>query len=118
MRRVAVVASAEYNPKRRHQYYLKYKEKAKEYSTFYNRKKRYGISKESYQELLEKQQGVCAICFNSCSKALAVDHDHKTGVIRGLLCNKCNRGLGYLQDDLTLLRRAIDYLEANRGGRA
>jgi len=77
----------------------------------------YGITIEEYNELLDKQQGKCAICktdkparFGRISKSFHVDHDHKTDKIRGLLCSKCNQGLGYFNDDPDLLERAIKYL--------
>lgn len=87
------------------------KEKNIEYSTWYNRKRKLGITKEEYTNLLKLQEEVCAICGKQDSKSLACDHNHTTGKIRGLLCSNCNRGLGYLQDSSILLTRAISYLE-------
>jgi hypothetical protein len=73
---------------------------------------KYGLTIEGYNALLDKQGGVCAVCGHNVSKrALHVDHDHGTGKVRGLLCNKCNRGMGLLGDDVTLLKSAIAYLE-------
>lgn len=66
-----------------------------------------------YQLMLESQNGLCAIC-NSPPKAnlrLAVDHDHQTGRVRGLLCNRCNLALGAFHDSSVYLLRAISYLE-------
>lgn len=100
-----------YNPESRRKSYLKHKEKNIEYSTWYNRKRKLGITKEEYLNLLEKQNGVCAICNQTCTKSLAVDHDHTTSKIRGLLCNSCNRGLGYLKDSIAILKAATTYLE-------
>ena len=76
-------------------------------------KRRYGINTEEYNKLFRRQEGVCAICGNPCNTGnrLSVDHSHKTGIVRGLLCNACNRGLGMLQDSAELLRKAADYLE-------
>jgi hypothetical protein len=73
---------------------------------------RYGISAADYDALLIRQKGVCRICRKPCStqKRLAVDHDHKTKRIRGLLCRRCNRGLGHFS--LVTLRRAVLYLES------
>jgi hypothetical protein len=73
-------------------------------------KKEFGITLERYEELLEEQCGVCAICGNGCTsgRRLAVDHAHDdTKQVRGLLCHRCNRGLGFFKDDLDLLEKAI-----------
>jgi len=71
----------------------------------------YGITIDEYEELFLKQQGRCGICRQSPgSKALAVDHCHKTGKVRGLLCTLCNLGLGNLRDDPKLLRAALKWL--------
>lgn len=75
------------------------------------RRRNYGISDELYAELLGRQDGLCALCGGSPSKrALHVDHDHKTGMVRGLLCHWCNTALGAFRDDPKILRRAIEYL--------
>jgi hypothetical protein len=79
---------------------------------------KYGCSELEYEKLLKKQNGVCAICGSEnghYSKyglkcKLAVDHDHKTGNIRGLLCNLCNRGLGLFKDSISSLQNAAHYL--------
>ena len=72
----------------------------------------YGITKEAYDTMMTLQNGVCAICEGRYDdkKKLAIDHCHDTGTIRGLLCNKCNRGLGMFEDDPTLLNKAVEYL--------
>jgi len=58
-----------------------------------------------------EQNGVCAICSGvSKNKSLAVDHNHVTGIVRGLLCDRCNRGLGNFQDSPKYFRRALEYL--------
>lgn len=74
----------------------------------------YGILPEQYIDLLEKQRGVCAICHRPerTRRRLSVDHDHDSGVIRGLLCTNCNAGIGNLGDNPGLLRVAAEYLEA------
>jgi hypothetical protein len=81
----------------------------------YMRKALYGLSEEQYQSLLAAQQGVCAICGSKetakLKKTLSVDHCHKTGKVRGLLCMSCNRALGYLADDPARIRAAAEYLE-------
>lgn len=78
-------------------------------------KKEYGIDYAQYLELLQTQNGKCAICGTSSTgkrKAFHVDHCHKTGKIRGLLCGNCNSGIGNLRDDVGLLEQAIKYLKA------
>ena len=76
-----------------------------------NLKRTYGISLEEYESLLESQDNVCKICkTEKIGKHLAVDHDHKTGKIRGILCENCNRGLGMFKDSPELLQNAIQYL--------
>lgn len=73
---------------------------------------KYGITQEQYDEMVRRQNGLCAICEHApIQKVLVVDHDHKTGVIRGLLCDACNVGLGRFGDDPKLLRAALRYLE-------
>ena len=79
--------------------------------------KNYGIYLEQYENILNQQNGVCAICKKVQTKRrLAVDHDHVTGLVRGLLCTSCNVGLGLLKDDCTLLNEAIKYLTKHRAG--
>jgi DNA-directed RNA polymerase subunit RPC12/RpoP len=75
--------------------------------------KDHGITEEYYQRLLEFQLGRCAICGNKPrSKRLAVDHNHITGSIRGLLCKNCNyRILGGVRDSVVTLQIAINYLK-------
>lgn len=79
------------------------------------RLQKYGMSMEQYAELLKQQEGKCAICFSDKPRQgkslfFHVDHNHKTGKVRGLLCGPCNRGLGYLQDSLVILENSIKYL--------
>ena len=82
----------------------------------YNLRIQYGLTVEQYDAMLETQGGVCAICGDLPSgKALHVDHNHKDGAIRGLLCNRCNRCLGLFKDDPAVIKAALDYLEETRG---
>lgn len=76
--------------------------------------KRYGLSAKEYYKMLEKQKEVCKICNKKCSskQTLSVDHCHKTGKVRGLLCIKCNTSLGMLNDDVSLFYSAIKYLKS------
>lgn len=85
-------------------------------NTEYRLKKRYGIGMPEYLELAEKQDRACAICGSECLTGmwLAVDHDHETDKVRGLLCFKCNTGLGHFNDDPKTLRKAAEYIENAR----
>lgn len=72
--------------------------------------KPYGLTIEDYNRMFLEQRGACSIC-NKKEEKLCVDHDHKTGKVRGLLCLKCNFGLGFLQDSKILLSSACKYLD-------
>ena len=80
----------------------------------YNRKrhllKQYSLTPEEFTYMVMEQGGVCGIC-GLVPSALYVDHDHATGMIRGLLCQKCNSGIGFLGDSLVGLEKAITYLK-------
>jgi hypothetical protein len=88
------------------------------YDPQYHRNRRlisvYGISQEEYDAMLTRQGGVCAICKKKPDegKVLFVDHCHVTGMVRGLLCKKCNSLLAFGNDDPDILRAAIAYLQA------
>jgi len=69
----------------------------------------YGISLKIWQLTNKYQEEKCIICQKKTT--LVVDHNHKTKEVRGLLCHKCNRGLGHFDDDINLLKRVIKYLE-------
>ena len=73
----------------------------------------YGIDGVEYYRIFEYQGGVCFICQRKPhKKRLAVDHNHKTGEVRGLLCKTCNRDIiGTAKDEVAFLERAIDYLK-------
>jgi hypothetical protein len=76
--------------------------------------KAYGITLEQYNDFNEAFEGVCHICGNECpsKRRLAVDHEHKDdGLIRGLLCINCNKGLGNFKDSAALMKKAIKYLK-------
>jgi hypothetical protein len=78
-------------------------------------KRKHGITLEDYERMLQEQGGVCKICKstesnNKIRKRFAVDHDHVTGVKRGLLCDRCNRAIGLFRDDVDLVRAAGEYL--------
>lgn len=71
------------------------------------------ITEEEYQQRLQEQNGLCALCSGPQTHGggrLCIDHDHATGAVRGLLCHHCNKALGYFRDDIQALQRAIMYL--------
>jgi hypothetical protein len=70
----------------------------------------YGLTLEDYKVILEAQNGVCAICSKVPEGNLHIDHNHTTKEVRGLLCGKCNRAIGLLNDDVSLFSKAITYL--------
>jgi hypothetical protein len=82
----------------------------------------FGLTAEAYAALHASQGGVCAICARPERRkhrdgkqlSLAVDHDHETGAVRGLLCSACNVAIGQFEDRQERLRAAIDYLQAKR----
>lgn len=75
----------------------------------------YGLTPDEYESMLSESDNKCQICkcAPSPTKSLAIDHCHSTGNVRGLLCDKCNRGIGMFNDDTDLLQRVIDYLKEN-----
>lgn len=101
-------------------YYIAHRAERKEHDTSMQLKRKYGISLEDYREFHKRQGGVCGICGmpeqtidprTNKTLNLPVDHDHETGIVRGLLCSNCNRGLGMYKNNPALLRKAADYLE-------
>ena len=76
-------------------------------------KNRYGITLEQYKEMYKNQKGLCAICNNPppLGERLYVDHNHKTGKVRELVCRPHNSGISFFNDDPELLRRAANYVE-------
>lgn len=80
------------------------------------RMKRIGITEEEYQKAWDKQGGLCPICEGPFDGVLPdMDHNHRTGKFRGLLCRRCNLGLGQLGDSIATLGRAVNYLAENDG---
>ena len=88
----------------------------------YARKNKTGWTQEDFDKAWEAQDGKCAICCLQLqpsgvkNESARVDHDHKTGLVRGLLCNSCNVALGHLGDDHDLAHRAAHYLKRKTDG--
>jgi len=84
----------------------------------YNRKSKYGLAFGEYDRMLSEQDGLCAICRTPHPRSLHVDHDHSCcpgdkscgACVRALLCDRCNRGLGFFRDDERILDAASQYL--------
>lgn len=100
--------------------YAKHREKVLKSAYRSKLKKRYGITPEQYEALLAAQNGQCAICgskpkdgSNGKRLRLCLDHSHENGMVRGLLCNACNAGLGHFADNPDNLAAAIRYLADN-----
>lgn len=82
----------------------------------YKIKSKYGLTLSEYDKMLEAQDGRCAICKKTpeeIGRRLSVDHSHETGEIRGLLCNSCNIGVGYLQNSSEACEQAASYLRSH-----
>ena len=110
------------------EYLKKWRASNKERIRFLGRRqmlRRYGLTIEEFDSLLDAQGGVCAICrspetyllASGKDSRLSVDHCHETGVVRGLLCRSCNLVLGHLGDDVKLLEAAIEYLKTTGRGK-
>jgi hypothetical protein len=105
--------------KDRKEYYSKYMKeyraknpKHREYKKFYMLKWKFGITKEMFYDLANKQSGRCKICGELLDlwRSTHLDHNHTTGKIRGLLCRNCNSLLGYSKENIDILNKAIYYL--------
>lgn len=119
------------NPESRRETYKKYREKNKdrvlEYARKYGKKyyadnkhkwrdrslKRYGLTRDDYDVILNSQGGGCAVCGNK-DKKLNVDHCHRTGRVRSILCLHCNTALGNVFDDIGRLELLIEYLRKHQ----
>ena len=90
-----------------------------DYARWMSIKSKYGLTKEQYEALLARQSGVCAVCEKPEMRTtktgqtmnLHIDHCHKTKIVRGLLCSRCNTAIGFLNDDLGTLAKAVEYLK-------
>lgn len=119
------------NPEKRIAYKKQYYEKNKEHikqksrdwyqsnkDNYHERAiyRKYGVTKEQYNDLIVSQDLKCAICGDGTQKKkMFIDHNHRTGVIRGLLCTRCNVGLGMFKDNPEVLSKAIKYLKDSDG---
>lgn len=105
----------ENNREKQREYARKYKEKnpnAKRNSTY---KRKYGITLAEYDVMFEDQNGTCSICkLPEINRRLAVDHDHKTGKVRSLLCTRCNMVIGLMEENTESLNNAIKYIERHK----
>jgi hypothetical protein len=78
-----------------------------------NLKQKYGVTVEQYEQMLTEQKGVCYICSSPPDRRrLSVDHNHQTGQVRRLLCDKCNLAIGLLEEDKERLKKVREYLES------
>jgi len=93
-------------------------EKGKTHRRCHHRLKTYNLSQKEYSLIFyRRQRGKCPICNNllkEYGREQAIDHDHQTGRVRGVLCRLCNRGIGFFNDDTVRLKRAIRYLRGNK----
>lgn len=76
-----------------------------------NRRRNYNLEPHEYNKLMEDSNNLCMICKEPPkTKSLHIDHDHKTGKVRGLLCHGCNTAIGLMKEDTNILQKAINYL--------
>lgn len=97
---------------------IEYSKKNREKTRATQLQRDFGVTEDFIRALMDNQNGCCAICGDSLvyphsKKSFAVDHDHKTGKVRGLLCGYCNTGLGYFKDNWEYLIEASNYLRTN-----
>ncbi|MHA1410550.1 MAG: endonuclease VII domain-containing protein [Candidatus Odinarchaeia archaeon] len=78
-------------------------------------KNKFGVTMEEYDKILREQKEKCAICGKKPKMRLSIDHNHKTGKVRGLLCYNCNAGIGMFREDTSLMKKAIKYMEKYNG---
>jgi len=83
-----------------------------EYRKWSNIRRRYKITKEEYEQIVENQKNKCVLCEEDMAdKKAVVDHCHTSGEVRGILCNNCNALIGFSKEEVTILRNAISYLK-------
>ena len=115
LRRYRTKYDKEYRDRVRLQARNRYK-KNKRKIAFQRLEAKYGVNQETYEAMLRDQNNRCAICRTDSTnspraKMFYIDHCHSTSKVRGLLCHKCNFAIGNFNDDINLLRSAIDYLK-------
>jgi hypothetical protein len=112
------IASKKYRQRNKRKvkaYYKKHRERYKTYFRKDNLLRNYKLTEEMYNTMLSNQLNLCALCHKDFEgKTPTVDHDHKTGVVRGLIHRKCNSLLGYAGDDISILQLGIDYLQKHQ----
>jgi hypothetical protein len=103
------------NKKQENEYQRAWRDKNRGRLKEQHRQRKYGLSQEEFYSMLAGQGGVCAICGSSEWGPVgpAIDHDHETNMVRGILCHHCNILLGCSRDNKKILLSAIDYLESN-----
>ena len=113
-----VERNADSHRERARSYYAKNSKKVSRVSADAARKRRYGLTPADIQAMREQQGDKCPICCNGLGegRSCCVDHCHKTGRVRQLLCSKCNSGLGMFKENLESMQRAIAYLERFNAG--
>jgi hypothetical protein len=84
--------------------------KAHNRASYKHRIKKYGLEIQEYEEMLESQNHRCYVCRVKPKRKLNIDHNHKTGKVRKLLCPSCNTALGHARDNVTILQGLIDYV--------
>jgi len=124
-KKISIKRKKKYNSKERKKYLLKCNSYTPEKHFEYKLRTRFNISLKEYNNILKRQKGVCAICKKQekikysngkvkTKRRMAIDHCHKTGKVRGLLCHFCNVGLGNFKDNKKLLLKAIKYLNTKK----
>lgn len=110
--REAAKAWREANPEARKEESKRRREAHRDKIDSQARFRKYGVTQDQYDAMLASQSGACALCRKppKANKRLGVDHDHATGVVRGLLCDPCNQGIGMLGDNAVGVAAALLYL--------
>jgi hypothetical protein len=117
-RRARSKAWREANPDRQREHIAAWKRRYPMRTKDFERRRKFGLPLGQYEAMLAAQENRCLICKGEnlveSKRSLAVDHDHNTGAIRGLLCYRCNVGLGYFLHDPQRLASAISYLSGGK----